>query len=174
VSITDSEHFPGRWFITDADYGGMNKIKNSIRQHFALVLTGATCLILAGAVLIVALTGAGGTSHGAASSTSTTTVPPAKGAKGAKGEHPSVHGAVTAISGDTWSVTVRGVGLTVKVTPQTKYGTKVAPMTATDFAVGNQVTVAGARTGTTVTATRVTEAKTAGAGATSTTVASAG
>jgi hypothetical protein len=160
----------------------MNKIKNSIRGHFALVVTGATCLILAGAVLVIALTGAGGTSHAAASSTSTTTVPggsgatpPAKGAKkakGAKGAHPSVHGDVTAISGDTWNVTVQGVSLTVKVTPQTKYGTKVAPMTATDFAVGNQVTVTGARTGTTVTATRVTEAKTAGA--TPTTIAPAG
>ncbi len=130
-----------------ADHGEMNRIKSGIRKHLGLVLVGAaTCLVL-GVVLLLALTGAGDTGHAATVSPSTTTVPGAAGVgaagSGAKGKRPAVRGAVTAISGDTWSVTVKGVAITVTVTPQTKYGTKAAPLAATDFAVGNEVTIVG-------------------------------
>ncbi|MDQ1393572.1 MAG: hypothetical protein QOF30_2549 [Acidimicrobiaceae bacterium] len=152
----------------------MNRIKCSIRKHFGLVLVAtATCLVL-GVVLMLALTGADGTSHAAPVSPSPTTLPGASGAgasaSGAKGKHPAVRGAVTAISGETWSVTVKGVAITVTVTPETRYGTKAAPLAATDFAVGNEVTVVGSRTGTTVSATRIAHAPTSAGAARSTTV----
>jgi hypothetical protein len=48
--------------------------------------------------------------------------------------------------------------LTVALTPQTVFGTRAAPATQMQFPVGTWVRVTGTRSGTTVTATRITVA----------------
>jgi hypothetical protein len=52
----------------------------------------------------------------------------------------------------------RGTTVVVAVTPATAFGTKARPMTAKDFAVGDQIVVQGARSKGTVTATRIAKA----------------
>jgi hypothetical protein len=47
--------------------------------------------------------------------------------------------------------------VTVDVTAATVFGTKAAPLAASDFSVGNEVVVIGTRTGTSVQATRITK-----------------
>jgi electron transfer flavoprotein alpha subunit len=67
-----------------------------------------------------------------------------------------VRGQITAETATTWTVTTaKGKAFTVTVGPQTVYGTKAAPATAAQFPVGTMVRVTGARTGTTVAATRI-------------------
>jgi electron transfer flavoprotein alpha subunit len=67
-----------------------------------------------------------------------------------------VRGQITAETATTWTVTTaKGKAFTVTVGPQTVFGTKAAPATAAQFPVGTTVRVTGARTGATVTATRI-------------------
>jgi hypothetical protein len=51
------------------------------------------------------------------------------------------------MTGETWTVTsAKGVAVSVEITPSTQFGTKAAPLSASDFAVGDTVVVAGTRT----------------------------
>ena len=72
------------------------------------------------------------------------------------GQIAMVRGTITSISGDTWTIdTQRGVSLSVQVTSSTEFGTPNQTQSASDFAVGDEVIVLGARSGDTVTAIRV-------------------
>ncbi|HEY0816813.1 MAG TPA: hypothetical protein VGE11_26350, partial [Pseudonocardia sp.] len=86
--------------------------------------------------------------------------PHAKAAAQGKG----VRGQITAETGSTWTVmTAKGRAFTVTLNPQTAFGTAASPGAAAQFPVGTTVRVVGSRTGTTVTATRIAPAKSAGA-----------
>ncbi len=72
-----------------------------------------------------------------------------------------VRGQVTAETATSWTVTTaKGKAFTVTVGPQTVFGAAAAPATAAQFPVGTVVRVVGTRNGGTVTATRITRAKT--------------
>jgi hypothetical protein len=67
-----------------------------------------------------------------------------------------VRGTITNISGSTWTVeTQRGASVAVQLTSATQFGTPTRSESASDFAVGQQVVVLGARSGGTITADRV-------------------
>jgi hypothetical protein len=116
----------------------------------------------------VAVLGAGGIAYAATSdgsspspapTTTTTTVPSSVSRQhsGAAVKRHVVRGTVTAVHGTTWTVrTAKGITITVRITAQTRFGTKAAPATATSFPVGSKVGIVGRRTGqTAITATRV-------------------
>ena len=72
---------------------------------------------------------------------------------------PSTHGAITAIDGDHWTVvTTDRSTVTVVLDGRTLFGTATKPGARKDFAVGTRVAVAGARSGDTVHADRITMA----------------
>jgi hypothetical protein len=80
----------------------------------------------------------------------------AKGSKKAKRKAHGVAGTITAINGDSWTLhAASGSTVTVKLSSSTAFGTKKAPSTAGSFAVGDKVGALGARSGDTVTATRI-------------------
>jgi Domain of unknown function (DUF5666) len=159
--------------------GDMNKFSGFVRAHLgAAIAAVATAVVFVGGILILTLAGGGGTPAAAnANSTTTTLAPPSAGRSGRAGagqRRQGVRGAITAINGTTWTITsAAGVPVTVDVATTTAFGTKKVPLTASDFAVGDHIVVAGARTGTTVTATRITMAPATGGappgGATTTT-----
>ncbi|WP_348787328.1 DUF5666 domain-containing protein [Leifsonia sp. NPDC080035] len=67
-----------------------------------------------------------------------------------------VRGTVASISGSTWTIdTQRGTTITVRITSSTVYGTPGSSSKASDFTTGDEVIVVGARSGDTVTATRI-------------------
>lgn len=76
---------------------------------------------------------------------------------GANAKHAhGLRGTLTAISGDTWTLqTAAGASVTVALTSSTAFGTAAAPAERSTFVVGDRVGVLGARSGSTVTATRV-------------------
>ncbi|MGW0038328.1 DUF5666 domain-containing protein [Gordonia sp. NPDC003376] len=75
-----------------------------------------------------------------------------------------VIGQITAINGDTWTVrTGDNTDITVTVGGETGFGTGRAPAERSDFAVGDEVVVAGLRDGDTMTATRIAKASDRGA-----------
>lgn len=80
-----------------------------------------------------------------------------KGAASATQKHThGTVGTVTAMSGGTWTIqSAAGASVTVTVDSSTAFGTAKKPATASSFAVGDRVGVIGARTGDSVTATRI-------------------
>jgi hypothetical protein len=67
-----------------------------------------------------------------------------------------IRGTIASISGKTWKVeTLSGGAVTVTITSSTTFGRPGAPKTAADFSAGDEVAVAGSRSGGTMTATRV-------------------
>ncbi|MEN2739180.1 DUF5666 domain-containing protein [Microbacterium sp. X-17] len=80
-----------------------------------------------------------------------------KGATSAKQKHAhGTVGTVTALSGGSWTIqSAAGATVTVTVDSSTAFGTAKKPDTASSFAVGDRVGVIGARSGDTVTATRI-------------------
>jgi Domain of unknown function (DUF5666) len=104
----------------------------------------------------------------ASSSTTTTTVAPT--AHTTKGKHHGARGQITAENGSTWTVhTKTGKTVTVDISSSTQFGSVASPSTQSQFVVGDTVAAIGARSGTTVTATRVfTPRHPAGTGSTST------
>ncbi|MFE4951990.1 DUF5666 domain-containing protein [Leifsonia sp. NPDC056665] len=121
--------------------------------------------IAAAAVAIVVV--AGGTAWGvsAAIAGGDSTAPAAmstaahakKGAISAKQKraHGTV-GTVTAMSGGTWTIqSAAGATVTVTVDSTTAFGTAKKPDSASAFAIGDRVGVIGARSGDSVTATRI-------------------
>jgi hypothetical protein len=154
----------------------MNKFKGFVRSHLgAAIAAVATAVVFVGGILILTLVGGGGGTPAAASSTTTTLAPPSSGAAGAKRagaglRRQGVRGVITAINGDIWTVTsAAGASVSVDVTATTTFGTKKLPLTATAFSDGDRIVVLGARSGTTVTATRITMAAAQGGVATTTT-----
>lgn len=131
------------------------------------------------AAVVAAVVVAGGTAWGVAAAVAggDTAVPAAmnsamhakKGAPSTGARAKGAVGTVTAISGGTWTMqSAAGATITVKIGSSTIYGTAKKPTDASSFAVGDRVGVLGARSGDTVTATRIVHlaaAKHAGAGA---------
>ena len=67
-----------------------------------------------------------------------------------------IRGTIVSASGKTWKVeTLRSGVVTVKFTSSTMFGRPGAPKSAADFSPGDEVAVAGSRSGDTITATRV-------------------
>lgn len=123
-------------------------------------------LLLFGALAVVAAATVGCDSAATTPAAPAPTSAPAPHA--AKKAANGVRGDITAETGSTWTVTTaKGRAFTVTVDGQTAFGTQAAPATAAQFPVGATVRVTGARSGTTVTATRIALAKQA-AGATPT------
>jgi hypothetical protein len=155
--------------------GAMHKIAGFIRNHLGAAIAAATAaVVLVGGLLILTLVGGGGSSSAAAnasSSPSTTLAPSHKASgRGAAAKH-AVRGQITALSATSWTVTTsKGAAVTVDLSSSTAFGTKAAPLTASNFAVGDQVVVSGTRTKSTITATRIAKAP-AAAGATTPTTA---
>lgn len=121
---------------------------------------------VAAAVLAVVVV-AGGTAWGvsAAVAAGNTAVPAAVSAAahaqqgtaaGSRMHAKGVVGSLTAISGDTWTVrSAAGATITVTVGSSTAFGTQQKPAGASSFVVGDRIAVLGARSGDTVTATRI-------------------
>ncbi|WP_434316890.1 DUF5666 domain-containing protein [Leifsonia sp. P73] len=121
--------------------------------------------IAAAAVAIVVV--AGGTAWGvsaavagvgsAAPAAMNTAAHAKKGTTSAKQKHThGTVGTVTALSGGSWTIqSAAGATVTVTVDSATAFGTAKKPATASSFAVGDRVGVIGARSGDTVTATRI-------------------
>ncbi len=161
----------------------MGQTTSLIRRHMgAAVASGVAVVVLAGGGIAYAVTSSGSSGPAKAAlppvSAPATTTPPARGASGkaaaggTNAKHPGVRGTVTAVNGGVWTVkTVKGDSVSVTVTPQTTFGTKQAPGSASSFPVGTTVRVDGQRTGTSITAIRILAPKSAGS-TTSTTVAS--
>jgi hypothetical protein len=67
-----------------------------------------------------------------------------------------VRGTIASISGETWRIeTVRGDAVTVKITSSTTFGAPGSTKSAADFSAGDEVAVAGSRSGDAIIATRV-------------------
>jgi Domain of unknown function (DUF5666) len=120
--------------------------------------------VLASALVVTAALAAGCGAN--SSSPAAPTAPPAPSAAAptpAHGGRQGIQGTVTAEDGSTWTVTTDRRGpFTVTVTPQTAFGTKKAPGTAQQFPVGTRVRVAGAISGSTITANRIVQAAAGG------------
>jgi len=113
---------------------------------------------------------AGSAADGAAAGPTTTVGGSASGARSAGAGARAASGArgrIVTIAAGSWTITTaRGVTVSVVVTVETRFGTPAAPLTATDFAVGDDIGVVGRRAATTVTATRIVRVATTAAPAT--------
>lgn len=150
--------------VTDGMKAGETQTRPSFFRRHALGLGVAAAVL---AVVVVA----GGTAWGvsAAVAAANTAAPAAsnpavhgtakhaaKGAGAARTHAKGTVGTLTAISGDTWTVrSAAGATITVTVDSSTTYGTPKSPATASSFAVGDRIAVLGARSGDSVTATRI-------------------
>ena len=161
----------------------MGTTTSFIRGHIgAAIASGVAVVALAGGGIAYAVTASGSPAPASASrpsaSTPATTAPHgASGASGAGGagharaKHPGVRGTVAAVNGGTWTVKItKGATISVTVNPQTAFGTKKAPATASSFPVGTLVRVEGQRAGTSITAARIVAPKPSSGATTSTTV----
>jgi hypothetical protein len=170
MALTVPQHLTLGLLMTHGQRGGMKKIRGFLRNHLGAAIAGATtAVVLVGGLLILTLVGGGSSAPAAANVTSPPTTvaptPPAAPASGTAAKRQGVRGQVTAITGSTWTVmSARGVPVTVDVTSSTMFGTKAAPLTATNFAVGDQIVVAGTRTKGSVTASRIAKAPAGGVG----------
>ncbi|MFF1634006.1 DUF5666 domain-containing protein [Leifsonia sp. NPDC058248] len=67
-----------------------------------------------------------------------------------------IRGTIASISGKTWKIeTLRGGAVTVRITSSTVFGAPGESKSASDFAAGDEVAVAGSRSGDTIVASRV-------------------
>lgn len=89
--------------------------------------------------------------------TSSATAAPGASTVGAKKHHGTVtKGMIASEAGSVWTLrTASGTTVRVSITARTQFGTKQAPSSASAFAVGSQVTVAGPSHNGTVSARRV-------------------
>jgi hypothetical protein len=122
-------------------------------EHSIGTVAAMRSVALAGLLASVAVVVAGcGTTAAAAAASSPSTTPPTAAKKHAAG----IRGRVTAENGSTWTVTtLKGKAITVTLTPQTAFGTKIAPATQAQFPLGSQVRVAGRPSGSAITAVRI-------------------
>jgi uncharacterized protein DUF5666 len=142
-------------------------------------VAGTAVLVVGAAIafgLLSSTTSTAVTSSPTTGPTTTVAAGPASGAASGPSSSPArrrsraLRGRVTAMSSTVWTVqTAAGITVTVEITPTTAFGTRAAPSSAASLAVGDDVTVAGARQGTTVTATRIAVAPTTRSGPTTTT-----
>lgn len=130
-----------------------------------VLIAAATAVVIAGAGIGVALAASGGDSTSSANPpgapSSSTSGSPVTGnnqntQKGKKGKQNITRGTIITESGSTWTLkTDQGKTVTVTITATTKFGTKKAPASKTDFPVGKSAAVV-AKPGTgTITADRV-------------------
>lgn len=161
--------------VTDSMKAGERASRPSFLRRHTLAVGVAAAVV---AVVVVA----GGTAWGVAAAVATgnAAAPAAmdsamhakEGAAGTGTHAKGVVGALTAISGATWTMrTAAGATITVEIGSSTTYGTARKPADASSFAVGDRIGVLGARSGDTVTATRILHlaaAKHTGAGPTPT------
>lgn len=138
----------------------MAKLRTLLRTHRLVAEAAVAVIALGGGVGI----GVGISDLGASTSpvldsmpTTTPTTAPAAVPKGkAGGKAQGVRGQITAENGSTWTVLSRaGKTVTVDITASTRFGTQAHPAAASQFVTGSQIAAIGARSGTTVTATRV-------------------
>lgn len=150
---------PAGQAVTDSMKSADAARPSFVRRH----LVGLS--IAAAAIAIVAV--AGGTAWGvsaavagggsAAPAAMSTAAHAKKGAAAAEQKHThGTVGTVTAMSGGTWTIrSAAGATVTVTVDSSTAFGTAKKPATASSFAIGDRVGVIGARSGDSVTATRI-------------------
>ncbi|WP_429421206.1 DUF5666 domain-containing protein [Nocardia sp. GAS34] len=136
---------------------------SSRRRRIALV-TGATGAAVAIVVGVSACGSSGNTSSAPASSTSASA---SSTAKPGKHRGNAIFGTIASQNADTWTLTKKdGTTETVTITPQTKFGSKKNPAQQSQFTLGEMVAVRGKESGTTITATDITQAKQHSASAT--------
>ncbi|MFI5780907.1 DUF5666 domain-containing protein [Nocardia sp. NPDC051570] len=113
-----------------------------------------------GVVLAAMLTACGSSGNSSSAPTSSagpTSSAPASAAPGSHRGH-AVFGTIAAENGNTWTITTREGGTeTVTITSSTTFGSKNQPETQSQFAVGNQVMIDGQASGTSITATRISQ-----------------
>jgi hypothetical protein len=135
---------------------GPSSWSSLLRRHRWFALIGAVVVVAAvvGGVAW-ALVGTGGAGPSAAAAP----VPSASPSGRHRGPGQGVRGSVVSESGSTWTLRKRsGATVTVVITPQTTFGTKKAPMSATQIPVGTTVAVTGPLTDNTITATWISAA----------------
>ncbi len=147
----------------------MRRITDFLRSHTRGTVITAVGLVVAlgGGIAAAALT-SGPSSNAAATAapTTSTTVPATPGrGSAAAGSHARarhvVRGTVTAIGPTSWTIkTAAGLPVTIQISSSTHFGPRVVP---SRIAVGDDVVVAGVRSGATVTAARIRLASLSGA-----------
>lgn len=135
----------------------------------AVVAVLAACLLAVGGVAF-GVTMAAARTSGATTSASPAAAPsapatpttPGAGAGGGTGagkhHHVRVRGTITAISGNVWTLRTKHGSVSVTIAAATAFGTKKAPGSRTQFAVGQPATVVAAK-GTAAGATSLTAAR---------------
>jgi phosphoribosylformylglycinamidine (FGAM) synthase-like enzyme len=156
-----------------------NTMKSGAQDRSSFVRRHAVALSIAAAALAIVVV-AGGTAWGvsaavaggdpAAPAAMNTAVHAKKGTGAAKQKHShGTVGTVTTMSDGTWTLqSAAGTPIIVSVGSATTFGTTKKPATESSFAVGDRVGVLGARSGDTVTATRIVHLGTAKHGGTAT------
>lgn len=138
---------------------------NPPRRRRVLIAVAAAVVVIAGAGIGVGVAASGDDSTSSANPpgtpSSTTSGSPVtgnsqNGKTGKKGKLQATRGTITAESGSTWTLkTDQGKTVKVTITADTKFGTKKAPASKTDFTVGKTVDVVGKPGTGTMTANRV-------------------
>lgn len=119
-----------------------------LRRHDRPLLFGLAAVLVFGAGVGVGVAASdSGTSRAALAS-------PAS--KGKAHGHRGTRATIVSEAGTTWIVrTPSGHTLTVTLTPKTKFGTKKAPATVTQFTRGDMIVIGGTVNSDTITATRI-------------------
>ena len=155
----------------ESDPTGPTPPPSATRRPWLVPVAAGVAGLAVGALVTAALT-SGGSSNSAAAAiagSSTSTGAPATGTNGAGGktgaggqaggngaQAPRVRGVITAENGSSWTVrSAAGPSVIVTISRTTKFGTKKAPATQSQFIASSAVVIVGKRTGDTVTAKRV-------------------
>lgn len=129
---------------------------NAFARHRTAILAGVVGLIVGGIVGGLISWGATDNDNHDTGAAAPAVAAPDHHQKPAKRAGRAIHGSITAINGDSWSVQAPGgTTVTVTINPKTSFGTAKKPEQASDFAVGDHIAAVGQRSGDTVTATRV-------------------
>lgn len=139
--------------LSPAPSAGPSSWSSLLRRHRWPALIGASFVgsaVVGGAAWALVGTGGSGASVAAASA------PSASPSVRHHGSRQGVRGSVVSESGSTWTLRKRsGETVTILITPQTKFGTKKAPVSTAQLPVGTAVAVTGTLTGNTMTATQI-------------------
>jgi ABC-type Fe3+-hydroxamate transport system substrate-binding protein len=131
--------------------------KQSSRRRTITLTVGATGLAVAAVAGVSACGSSNSTSSAPASSSAAA---PSSSAKPGGHHGNAVFGTIASESPNSWTITKKdGSTVTVTITPQTVFGTKKNPEQATQFTVGELVAVRGQVSGTTITATEISQPK---------------
>lgn len=130
--------------------------QSSRRRRIALV-TGATGAAVA---IVVGVSACGSSSNTSSVPASSTSAAASSTAKPGQHRGNAVFGTIASQNANTWTLTKKdGTTETVTITPQTKFGSKKNPAQQSQFTLGEMVAVRGKESGTTITATDITQAK---------------